>query len=63
MGTDYKAKIHGKDAWNTLCDLIVLDPDSMGAHTDYRGIESQMKEFFKREIPDFEAYTEEGESD
>ena len=42
--------IHGRDAWNTLCDLIVLDPDSMGAHTDYRGIESQMKEFFKHRL-------------
>ena len=44
------AKIHEKDQWNTLCDLIVLDPDSMGAHTDYRGIESQMKQFFKHRL-------------
>ena len=44
------AKIHGRDPWNTLCDLIVLDPDSMGAHTDYRGIESQMMEFFKHRL-------------
>jgi len=44
------AKIHGKDSWNTLCDLIVLDPDSMGAHTDYRGIEAQMMEFFKHRL-------------
>ena len=44
------AKIHGKDPWNTLCDLIILDPDSMGAHTDYRGIESQMKEFFRHRL-------------
>lgn len=44
------AKQHGKDPWNTLCDLIVLDPDSMGAHTDYRGIEPQMKEFFKHRL-------------
>jgi N-acyl-D-amino-acid deacylase len=44
------AKTHGKDPWNTLCDLVILDPDSMGAHTDYRGIESQMKEFFKHRL-------------
>jgi N-acyl-D-amino-acid deacylase len=44
------AKIHERDPWNTLCDLIVMDPDSMGAHTDYRGIESQMKEFFKHRL-------------
>ena len=44
------AKIHEKDAWNTLCDLIIMDPDSMGAHTDYRGIESQMMEFFKHRL-------------
>jgi len=37
----------GKDPWNTLCDLIVEDPDSKGAHTDYRGHEEQMKVFFK----------------
>ncbi|TFH16917.1 hypothetical protein E4H04_05870 [Candidatus Bathyarchaeota archaeon] len=44
------AKTYGKDPWNTLCDLIILDPDSMGAHTDYRGIESQMKEFFRHRL-------------
>lgn len=44
------AKIHGKDPWNTLCELIILDPDSMGAHTDYRGIEPQMKMFFKHRL-------------
>ena len=44
------AKIHEKDPWNTLCDLIIMDPDSMGAHTDYRGIEAQMKEFFKHRL-------------
>lgn len=37
----------GKGPWDTLCELIILDPDSKGAHTDYRGIEAQMKEFFK----------------
>ncbi|MGD0805807.1 MAG: amidohydrolase family protein, partial [Candidatus Bathyarchaeia archaeon] len=37
------AKELEKDPWNTLCDLIVEDPDSRGAHTDYRGIEEQMK--------------------
>jgi N-acyl-D-amino-acid deacylase len=36
-----------KDPWNTLCDLIVEDPDSRGAHSDYRGIEEQMKVFMK----------------
>lgn len=36
-----------KDAWNMLCDLIVEDPDSKGTHSDYRGIEEQMKIFFK----------------
>ena len=41
------AKILEKDPWNALCDLIIADPDSMGAHTDYRGIEAQMKEFFR----------------
>ena len=40
----------GKDPWNTLCDLIVADPDSMGAHTDYRGSEEQMLEFFKHPL-------------
>lgn len=44
------SKINGKDAWNTLCDLIVMDPDSMGSHTDYRGIESQMKEFYNHKL-------------
>jgi len=44
------AKIHEKDPWNTLCDLIILDPDSKGAHTDYRGIEAQMKQFFKHRL-------------
>ncbi len=44
------AEIHEKDQWNTLCDLIIMDPDSMGAHTDYRGIEAQMKEFFKHRL-------------
>ena len=44
------AKLHEKDPWNTLCDLIILDPDSMGAHTDYRGIESQMMQFFKHRL-------------
>ncbi len=37
----------GKDPWNTLCDLIVEDPHSRGSHTDYRGIEEQMKTFFQ----------------
>jgi len=36
-----------KDPWNTLCDIIVEDPDSMGAHTDYRGHEEQMKVMMK----------------
>jgi N-acyl-D-amino-acid deacylase len=27
-----------------------MDIDAMGAHTDYRGIESQMKEFFKHPL-------------
>lgn len=36
-----------KDPWNALCDIIVDDPDSRGAHTDYRGHEEQMKVFFK----------------
>jgi N-acyl-D-amino-acid deacylase len=36
-----------KDPWNTLCDLIVEDPNSRGAHTDYRGIEEQMKVFLR----------------
>jgi len=40
----------GKDPWNTLCDLIVEDPDSRGAHTDYRGHEEQMKVFFKHPL-------------
>ena len=44
------SEIHGKDPWNTLCDLIIEDPDSKGAHTDYRGIEAQMKEFFKHRL-------------
>lgn len=44
------SKIHEKDPWNTLCDLIIEDPDSKGAHTDYRGIESQMKEFFQHPL-------------
>jgi N-acyl-D-aspartate/D-glutamate deacylase len=39
-----------KDPWNTLCDLIVEDPDSKGAHTDYRGIEEQMKVFMKHRL-------------
>jgi N-acyl-D-amino-acid deacylase len=47
---DKASKILEKDPWNTLCDLIVMDIDSMGAHTDYRGIESQMKEFFKHPL-------------
>ncbi len=47
---DEASKIHGKDSWNTLCDLIIMDIDSMGAHTDYRGIEAQMKEFFKHPL-------------
>jgi len=37
----------GKAPWETLCDLIVEDPDSRGSHKDYRGIEEQMKVFFK----------------
>ncbi len=41
------AKILEKDPWNALCNLIIADPNSMGAHADYRGIEEQMKEFFK----------------
>ncbi len=44
------AKILETDPWNALCDLIVLDIDSMGAHTDYRGIEEQMKTFFKHPL-------------
>jgi N-acyl-D-aspartate/D-glutamate deacylase len=36
-----------KDPWNTLCDIIVEDPDSKGAHTDYRGNEEQMKVMMK----------------
>jgi N-acyl-D-aspartate/D-glutamate deacylase len=39
-----------KDPWDALCDLIVEDPDSRGAHTDYRGIEEQMKVFFKHSV-------------
>jgi N-acyl-D-amino-acid deacylase len=41
------AKQRNKDPWNTLCDLIAEDPDSRGAHTDYRGMEDQMTEFFR----------------
>jgi N-acyl-D-amino-acid deacylase len=41
------AEKRGKDPWETLCDLIVEDPDSRGSHKDYRGIEEQMKVFFK----------------
>ena len=40
----------GKDPWNTLCDIIVEDPDSKGAHSDYRGNEEQMKVFFKHPV-------------
>ena len=40
----------GKDAWNTLCDLIIEDPHSRGSHTDYRGVEEQMKAFFKHPL-------------
>ena len=40
----------GKDPWNTLCDLITEDPDSKASHTDYRGIEEQMKEFFRHPL-------------
>lgn len=47
---DVAAQILNKDAWNTLCDLIVMDIDAMGAHTDYRGIEAQMKEFFNHPL-------------
>jgi N-acyl-D-amino-acid deacylase len=47
MSLSETAKIRGKDPWGTLCDLIVEDPESRGAHTDYRGIEEQMTEFFK----------------
>jgi N-acyl-D-amino-acid deacylase len=47
---DKAAKILEKTPWNTLCDLIIMDIDAMGAHTDYRGIESQMKEFFKHPL-------------
>jgi N-acyl-D-amino-acid deacylase len=35
------------DPWNTLCDLIVEDPESRGSHKDYRGIEEQMIVFFR----------------
>lgn len=41
------AKQRARDPWNTLCDLIAEDPESRGAHTDYRGMEDQMIEFFK----------------
>ncbi|MBN2335140.1 amidohydrolase family protein [Candidatus Bathyarchaeota archaeon] len=40
----------GKDPWNTLCDLVVEDPDSRASHTDYRGPEEQMKEFFRHPL-------------
>jgi N-acyl-D-amino-acid deacylase len=36
-----------RDPWNALCDLIIEDPDSRASHTDYRGIEEQMKVFFR----------------
>jgi len=39
----------GRDPWNTLCDLIAEDPDSKAAHTDYRGMEDQMTEFFRHQ--------------
>jgi len=39
-----------RDPWDALCDLIVEDPDSRGAHTDYRGIEEQMKVFFEHRV-------------
>ena len=39
-----------KDPWNTLCDLIVEDPDSRGAHTDYRGHEAQMKVMMRHPV-------------
>jgi N-acyl-D-amino-acid deacylase len=39
-----------KSPWDTLCELIILDPNSKGSHTDYRGIEAQMKEFFKHPL-------------
>jgi N-acyl-D-amino-acid deacylase len=41
------AEQRARDPWNTLCDLIIEDPDSRGAHTDYRGMDDQMTEFFK----------------
>jgi N-acyl-D-amino-acid deacylase len=44
------AKKMEKDPWETLCDLIVEDPHSRGSHTDYRGIEEQMKTFFKHPL-------------
>ncbi len=44
------AEIMGKDPWEALCDLIVEDPDSRGAHKDYRGPEEQMKVFFKHPV-------------
>ena len=40
----------GKDPWNTLCDIIVEDPDSKGAHSDYRGNEEQMKVMIKHPV-------------
>jgi N-acyl-D-amino-acid deacylase len=46
----YVAEKTGKKPWKTLCDLIIMDPDSKGAHTDYRGIEEQMREFFKHPV-------------
>jgi N-acyl-D-amino-acid deacylase len=47
---DQVAKNLEKDPWNTLCDLIVEDPDSKGAHTDYRGHEEQMKVMFNHPV-------------
>jgi N-acyl-D-aspartate/D-glutamate deacylase len=41
------AALRGRDPWNTLCDLVAEDPDSRAAHTDYRGMEEQMTEFFR----------------
>lgn len=39
-----------ENPWDALCELIILDPDSRGSHTDYRGIEAQIIEFFKHPL-------------
>jgi len=41
------ARQRGRDPWNALCDLVAEDPESRAAHTDYRGMENQMTEFFR----------------